>query len=133
MVLICKFCGSFSCVFHSAHLYWNIEAFHQYFIIICNAMCVHWTVTVGPYFCSSLGDGLVFPVRAQHQPSSYNSMGSTQTRSDSFLLCLMGSSFSMHNGLTAFSACSVCMKCLLHFIDTVLLKHYTSIQYARCL
>ncbi|XP_021938661.1 palmitoyltransferase ZDHHC15-like isoform X4 [Zootermopsis nevadensis] len=28
---------------------------------------------------TSLGDGLVFPVRAQHQPSSYNSMGSTQT------------------------------------------------------
>jgi palmitoyltransferase len=28
---------------------------------------------------TSLGDGLVFPVRAQHQPSSNNSVGSTQT------------------------------------------------------
>ncbi|XP_066999359.1 palmitoyltransferase ZDHHC20-B isoform X3 [Anabrus simplex] len=31
---------------------------------------------------SSLGDGVIFPVRAQHQPSSYNSMGSTQTSID---------------------------------------------------
>ncbi|KAE8751219.1 hypothetical protein FOCC_FOCC002047 [Frankliniella occidentalis] len=33
---------------------------------------------------SSLGDGVTFPVRAQHQSNLYNSMGSTHNRSDEF-------------------------------------------------
>ena len=33
---------------------------------------------------SSLGDGVVFPVRAQHHSNLYNSMGSTHNRSDDF-------------------------------------------------
>ncbi|XP_049844436.1 palmitoyltransferase ZDHHC20-B isoform X2 [Schistocerca gregaria] len=44
---------------------------------------------------TSLGDGVVFPVRAQHQPSSYNSMGSTQTRdTQDGTACQEGSAFS---------------------------------------
>lgn len=100
----------------------TLQAFHQYCIIAHDAVRVHQLVIEGLYFCSSLGDGLVFPVRAQHQPSSYNSMGSTQTRSDGFLLCLLR--------LLCFSALQ--NACLL-FFSLILSTTFFSLWPACCL
>lgn len=46
------------------------------------------------YFCS-IGDGVMFPVQSRHQPSSYHSMESTQTRSEWSLIMLLADNISL--------------------------------------
>lgn len=69
-----NFCGCVADIHVQSKAFWNVG---------CSS-----TVSISEqavaYFVLSLGDGVVFPVRAQHQSNLYNSMGSTHNRSDDF-------------------------------------------------